>query len=217
MALDFTGQNNGFTDCHFEVIELGFGQNNGFELCFIGYKGLGCFGYAVIRVGIVAFGRFQPFSNEFDRGTNSTIAAEQGLDLKSFYGVIIPSDVKFEASPSLQAVDGAVFPNRGQGRQDKDKTVLALKEHFGNTGSATEIAVDLEGRMGAEHIGVGATFELVLEEFVGVVAVQQAELANLHGRHLSKSVAQGVGKGFGTGVEQAFDAAVQDFGGGQDV
>jgi len=60
-------------------------------------------------------------------------------------------------------------------------TIVALEQHFGNTGGATEVTVYLEGRMGIKQVAVGAAFlglighqaELIGQEFVGVVTIEQ--------------------------------------------
>ena len=65
---------------------------------------------------------------------------------------------------------------------------MTLKEHLGNARRTTEVAIDLERRMGIEEVrisaatllhgteneeGVSGERQLVLNEFVGVVAVEQ--------------------------------------------
>ena len=64
---------------------------------------------------------------------------------------------------------------------------MALEQHLGDAGCAAEVAVNLERRMGIEHIrigtsalfdateyeeGVSSQRQLVLDEFIGVLAVQ---------------------------------------------
>ena len=59
--------------------------------------------------------------------------------------------------------------------------VVALQQHLGNAGGTTEVAVNLEGWMGIEEVGVGAALfllsahqgELVANEFQGMVAIEQ--------------------------------------------
>ena len=63
---------------------------------------------------------------------------------------------------------------------------MALQQHFGNPRRAAEIAVDLEGRVGAEQVGIGAGpaafvveskvargVEQVAQELVSAIAVAQ--------------------------------------------
>ena len=61
---------------------------------------------------------------------------------------------------------------------------MTLDKHLGNTRCATEVAVNLEGGMGIEHVGVGATlltasrldggFDLLADERHRMVAVEEA-------------------------------------------
>ena len=38
-----------------------------------------------------------------------------------------------------------------------DSTVMALNQHFGNTGSTAKVTVNLERRVGIEQVWIGAT------------------------------------------------------------
>lgn len=59
--------------------------------------------------------------------------------------------------------------------------VMALQQHLGDAGSASEVAVDLEWRMGTEQVGVGAgtmaavvlngRLQQLFQEMICVVAV----------------------------------------------
>ena len=66
---------------------------------------------------------------------------------------------------------------------------MTLQQHLGNTCGAAEVSVNLEGRMRVEHVGIGAAMlfcsaenqervgsqrQLVLNQFVGVIAIEEA-------------------------------------------
>ena len=53
----------------------------------------------------------------------------------------------------LTAPLGQALGKRGQ---KFDLAGMALQEHLGDAGGAAEIAVDLERRMGVEHVRIGA-------------------------------------------------------------
>ena len=50
----------------------------------------------------------------------------------------------------------AVFPYRWQGGQQLDFPIMALQQHLGDASRAAEVAINLERRMGAEEVGIGA-------------------------------------------------------------
>ena len=49
---------------------------------------------------------------------------------------------------------------------------MTLQQHLGNAGTAAEVAVNLEGGMCIEHIGIGTTVSI----FHGSVGIHQAQL-----------------------------------------
>ena len=62
--------------------------------------------------------------------------------------------------------------------------MMALKQHLGDAGSAAEVAIDLERRMGAKQVGIGAStmdavvqdgrLQQLLQKKIGVVAIAQS-------------------------------------------
>lgn len=75
----------------------------------------------------------------------------------------------------------AFLPYRRQGGQHLHLTVVALQQHLGDACRASEVAIDLEGRVGAEQIGISAGTmgavvldgrpQQLLKEEIGMVAV----------------------------------------------
>ena len=63
---------------------------------------------------------------------------------------------------------------------------MTLHQHFGNAGTTAKVTINLERRMCIEHVGISTAilildgyvgrfqFQLILDEFVGVVAIQQS-------------------------------------------
>ena len=101
---------------------------------------------------------------------------------------VLPLQVKLETAARLQSFHGAIGPRRWQGRQQEHETVVALQQHLGNACRTAEVAVYLEWRMGIKQIrigastlflraedeeGVGRERQLVLNELVGMVAVEE--------------------------------------------
>ena len=82
-----------------------------------------------------------------------------------------------------EAFSMAVFPHGGEGGQQLDGAVVALQQHLGDSRRAAEVAVDLERRMGAEKVRVGACpvaaigldggLQQVLQQPVGMVAIAE--------------------------------------------
>ena len=77
---------------------------------------------------------------------------------------VLPCHVDGDAATGTDAADGTVLPVVGQGGKEFEgcegrtltHSVFTLYEHLDDTGTATEVTVDLEGRMGVEQVGVGA-------------------------------------------------------------
>ena len=99
-----------------------------------------------------------------------------------------PGEIDLEAATRFQTLHRAVTPGIWQRRQQEEEAVVTLKEHLGNACRTAEVAVDLERRMGVEEVrisaapllhgtedekSVGGERQLVLNEFVSVVAVEQ--------------------------------------------
>ena len=45
-------------------------------------------------------------------------------------------------------------------------TIVTLYKHLGNASGGTEVAVNLEGRMGIKHIGIGPAVWMLSHRFV---------------------------------------------------
>ena len=52
--------------------------------------------------------------------------------------------------------------------------VLALEQHLGDSGYASEVAVNLERRMGIKQVGKGGLAEKFPVHLIGMVAVQKS-------------------------------------------
>jgi hypothetical protein len=81
-----------------------------------------------------------------------SVAGERGLGSHP----IAPRDIRRDATASAQAGDPVFRPGARQGWKQADGIIVALRQHLGNGGGAAEIGVDLEGRMGVEHVRQGA-------------------------------------------------------------
>ena len=97
----------------------------------------------------------------------------------------LPFEVHLEPAAGAQAAHRAIRPGRGKRRQQVDHVAairlaqLALQQHFRDARSGTEVAVDLERRMGVEQVGVNAAapagrHQEPLENLVGAVAISEA-------------------------------------------
>ena len=69
---------------------------------------------------------------------------------------ILPRAFHHLAVAGAKPFEMAVLPHRWQGGQQLDVPVMALQQHLGDAGRTAEVAVDLERRMGAEEVGIGA-------------------------------------------------------------
>ena len=69
---------------------------------------------------------------------------------------IFPSAFNHFAVTGAEPFEMAVLPHRWQGGQQLDFPIMALQQHLGDACRAAEVAVDLERRMGAEEVGIGA-------------------------------------------------------------
>ena len=81
-----------------------------------------------------------------------TVTTILGKDIDRNQFSIVPLDVQFEVTLGTKTFHFAVFPCIRQSRQKIYAVIMALQKHFRNTGSAAEIAVDLEGRMVVEEV-----------------------------------------------------------------
>ena len=87
---------------------------------------------------------------------------------------VFPLDIDFETAAGAKAFYRAVGPGLGQRGQNFDLAGVALQQHFGDARRAAEIAVDLERRMGVEHVRIRARrIEQHGENLVGVLGVLQ--------------------------------------------
>jgi hypothetical protein len=88
---------------------------------------------------------------------------------------VLPLHIQFETTTGTKPLDRAVGPGLGQGRQQFNLTRTALQEHLADAGGAAEVAIDLERRMGIEHIRVGPLGpQQHREDLIRVFAVMEA-------------------------------------------
>ena len=98
---------------------------------------------------------------------------------------VLPLLIYLEIVHSTQSAHVACLPQVGQGGQELQRVGVTLQKHLGHTGTGTEVAVDLEGRMGVEEIVIdsalvrlyvitGRVPQGIVQDDVGVVAVQCA-------------------------------------------
>src|SRR6185369_15418387 len=71
-------------------------------------------------------------------------------------GTAAPVDVDLDSASGSQPAHAALRPSRRQGGQKVDLTGVTLQQHLGDPRRRAEVAVDLEGRMGVEEVGVDA-------------------------------------------------------------
>ena len=69
---------------------------------------------------------------------------------------VFPCAFHHLAATCAESFEMSASPYRGQGGQQLDFSVMALQQHLGDAGRAAEVAVNLERRMGAEEVGIGA-------------------------------------------------------------
>ena len=69
---------------------------------------------------------------------------------------ILPRTLHQLIASGAKPFEAAIPPYRRQGGKQFDFSVMALQQHLGDACRATEVAVDLERRMGAEKVGIGA-------------------------------------------------------------
>ena len=67
---------------------------------------------------------------------------------------VLPDDVYRDTASHSQAPDGSPGPLTGKGGQEPDGLPVALDQHLAHTCRGTEIAVDLEGRMGIQQVRI---------------------------------------------------------------
>ncbi len=75
-------------------------------------------------------------------------------DRSFLQAALLPADIHLETAASAQAADGTLRPGGGQGRQQAQGTFVTLQQHLDDTGCHAEVAVDLEGRVGVEQVGI---------------------------------------------------------------
>ena len=91
--------------------------------------------------------------------SDSTISAQAGGDAHLRYLLVHPITSANEITSCYEAVERAVCPSIGYCREEVDEACLTLQEHFADTCDRAEVAVDLEGRMGAPKIGKGIVLQ----------------------------------------------------------
>ena len=69
---------------------------------------------------------------------------------------IFPSAFHHLIASGAKSFEMAVLPYRWQGWKQFDFAIMALQKHLSYAGRAAKVAVDLERRMGAEEVGIGA-------------------------------------------------------------
>ena len=102
--------------------------------------------------------------------SDSTISTQASGDAHLRYLLVRPITAANEIASCHEPVERAVCPDVWDRREKVDEARLALQEHFTDTRNRAEIAVDLEGRMGAPKIGKRIVFEYGLIEIKGAVS-----------------------------------------------
>ena len=69
---------------------------------------------------------------------------------------VMPGYGYFKFASGVASSHAARLPGDREGRQQVQAVRVALEQHFCHTGRGTEVAVDLERRVGVEQVGVGA-------------------------------------------------------------
>ena len=114
-----------------------------------------------VRAGeLLAFGRSQ------------AVGSGYGCVEGGFYGpVVFPGEIDEEASSRAESGDAAFGPGGGERGQKVDFSGVALQEHFGDPGYASERAIDLFGP--AKKIGDAILTETASDHFVSLVRLAQ--------------------------------------------
>ena len=97
---------------------------------------------------------------------------------------VSPNHRHFESAAGPQAAYRSVGPGLGKRRQQVYLSGVALEQHLGDPGRRSEIAVDLEGRVSVQQIGVHAApggsappevdrRQELLQAFVRLFAIEQ--------------------------------------------
>ena len=82
---------------------------------------------------------------------------------------ILPGDVHRDVAARAQTFHRACGPGLRQRREQLDFAGVALQQHLGDAGGAAKVAVNLERRVGVEHVRVGAVgADQEREDLVGV-------------------------------------------------
>src|SRR5579883_821203 len=77
-------------------------------------------------------------------------SAEFGAQAGYLQEAVAPHHVNFEPASGAEAFEAAVGPGFRKGGEERDFAGVALDQHFSDAGGASEIAVDLEGRVSVE-------------------------------------------------------------------
>ena len=94
---------------------------------------------------------------------------------------ILPSTLHHLIVSGAKSFEMAVLPYRRQGGQQFYFAIMALQQHLGDASRAAEVTVDLERRMSAKEVGIGASgltsvkmdggLKEIPQEMIGMVAV----------------------------------------------
>jgi len=118
-------------------------------------------------------------------GTQAEVAAKFGADHRAGEFALGPREIDFEAAPGFEAGDRAAGPDGRERGQELEDASVALHEQFGDAGGVAKVTIDLKWRVRVEQVLVEAAalhrglrgaheIEKILDDFVGVVAVQHA-------------------------------------------
>ena len=82
-----------------------------------------------------------------------------GVDLGAGQAAVGEVDVDGEVASGAESADASGGPRCGEGGEEVDASGMALEEHFGYAGRASEVAVDLEWGVLVPEVVGGAVFE----------------------------------------------------------
>ena len=108
-----------------------------------------------LRLHLFAIDHHAHLSEVCTLHTKCSTFVRSDIDHRSF--TALPSDVYGEIAHCLQARDRACRPIRGEGWKNLQYIVLALEQHLRNTGSNSEVTIDLEARMRVPKVVIYAT------------------------------------------------------------
>ena len=108
------------------------------------------------------------------RNVNFTFAAEFGHYAELLYRALFPESVDDETAPGAQSGEFTSVPVGRACREQPDRFLVALQQHFRDTCGGSEVSVDLERRVEVPQILERAALKKPAQQLVRTLAVAGA-------------------------------------------